>query len=224
MNAKRAVCTGIVAAVLGFGPTFASADPYFALFYGKAQTDLSQGELNTIAEDLTAALGGTPPTGVSDVNDTDTAWGAQIGYRFNRWVAAEIGYVDFGKPSYYANLVSDFGAGPEGYTVRSRFIVTGPTLAVVPTIPLGERFDLYARAGLFLAETRFQLGADFPPDSVTVDSRADTREWFGGLGFAWNINDNYAVRIEGTYFPEVGDDDETGENDIALIAIGVMFR
>src|SRR5690349_18336199 len=111
MNAKQVVATGIVAAMLGFGPTVASADPYFGLFYGKGMSDISRSALNRRAMDITVANGGTSPIGSSDLNDADSIWGLQIGYEFNRWVSAELGYVDLGKSNYVANLTSNFGAG-----------------------------------------------------------------------------------------------------------------
>jgi OOP family OmpA-OmpF porin len=224
MNAKQAVCSGIVAAVLGFGPTVASADPYFALFFGTGQIDLSQSDLNRVAANRTAQLGGTAPTGRSDLDDMDKVWGVQIGYRFNRWVAAEVGYVDLGRANYVADLTSDFGTGPFDYQVRGRFISSGPTLAVVPTIPLGERFELYGRAGIYFADTRFRVRTETPAELDSVEAKAGTQDLFGGLGFAWNINDSYALRVEGAYFLNVGDDDRTGETDVAMIAIGLAFR
>jgi hypothetical protein len=224
MNARQVVASGIVAAMLGFGPAVASADPYFSLFYGKGSTDISRGELNALAVDITSALGGTDPSGRSDLNDMDSVWGAQIGYRFNHWVAAEVGYVDLGKASYVANLVSDFGTGAEEYQARGRFISSGPTVAVLGMLPLGERFDLYARGGVYFADTRFRVRFEFFDQSLSAEMKASTQEYFGGLGFAWNINDDYGLRAEATHFLDVGDDDRTGEASVTMLTIGVLFR
>jgi hypothetical protein len=225
MNAKQVVASGIVAAMLGFGPTVASADPYFALFFGKGSLDISRSELNQLSVDLTVnALGGTAPTGSSDLNDMDSVWGAQIGYRFNRWVAAEVGYVDLGKANYVANLTSDFGAGPEQYQSRGRFISSGPTVAVLGMIPLGERFDIYGRGGVYFADTRFRVRFEFFDGFASAEEKAGTQEFFGGLGFAWNIGEDYALRLEGTHFLDVGDDDRTGEVSVTMLAVGLAFR
>lgn len=225
MNAKQVVASGIVAAMLGFGPAVASADPYFSVFLGKGTTDISRSDLNDLASDVTIAGGGTQPSGTSDLNDMDSIWGAQIGYRFNRWVAAEVGYVDLGKSSYVANLVSNFGIGNEAYQIRGRFISSGPTVAVLGMVPLGERFELYGRGGLYFADTRFRLKIELSGiDPISAEEKAGTQEFFGGLGAAWNINDDFGLRVEATHFVDVGDDDRTGEASVTMVGIGVLFR
>lgn len=224
MNAKQVVASGIVAAMLGFGPTAASADPYFGVFLGKGSLDISRAELNEVSVRNTLALGGTAPTGASDLNDMDSIWGAQIGYRFNSWVAAEAGYVDLGKANYVANLSSDFGMGVESYQSRGRFTSSGPTIAILGMIPLGERFDIYGRGGIYFADTRFRVRFEFADGFLTGEDKAGTQEFFGGLGFAWNIGEDYAVRVEGTHFLDVGDDDRTGEASVTMFAVGFVFR
>jgi OmpA-OmpF porin, OOP family len=226
MNAKQIVATGILATMLGLGPTVASAQegPYFGLFWGKGSTDISRSELNELSSDLTIAIGGTQPSGTSELNDMDSIWGAQVGYRFNRFVAAEVGYVDLGKASYEADLVSNFGAGNEAYQSRGRFTTAGPTVAVLGIFPIKEMFDIYGRAGLYFADTRFRVRFEFPGEILSAEEKAGTQELFGGFGFAWNINEDYAVRAELTHFLDVGDDDRTGEASVTMFALGFVFR
>jgi hypothetical protein len=228
MNLKQVIATGIVTTVLGLGPMIASAQegPYFGLFLGKGSIDISRSDLNQIASNLTQQIGGTAPTGTSDLNDMDSIWGAQIGYRFNRWVAAEVGYVDLGKAHYEASLVADFGAGNEAFGMRGRFTSSGPTVAVLGILPLGERFDIYGRGGVYFADTRFRFVADFAgiDDDQSVENKAGTQELFGGVGFQWNINQDWGVRAEGTYFLDVGDDDRTTEASIVILGLGIVFR
>jgi OmpA-OmpF porin, OOP family len=226
MNARQVIATGIVAAMLGLGPMIASAQegPYFGLFYGKASNDISQSDLNSLVADITVGIGGTNPTGSSDINDMDSIWGAQVGYRFNRFVAAEAGYIDLGKAAYTANLVSNFGIGNESYQARGRFLSSGPTVAVLGILPLGQRFDLYGRGGIYFADTRFRVRFVFSDGIASAEEKAGTQEFFGGLGFAWNISSDYAVRAELSHFLDVGDDDRTGEASVTTLGIGFVFR
>ena len=226
MNLKQVAATGIVTALLGLGPMVASAQegPYFGLFWGKGSNDISRGDLNQLSADLTTDLGGTTPSGSSELNDMDSVWGAQIGYRFNRWVAAEIGYVDLGKANYEADLVANFGAGNEPYQSRGRFTSAGPTVAILGILPIKDLFDIYGRAGVYFSDTRFRVRFVFPDQILTAEEKAGTQEMFGGLGFAWNINEDYALRGELTHFLDVGDDDRTGEASITMLTIGVAFK
>ena len=111
------------------------------------------------------------------------------------------------------------------YAVHGRFLSSGPTLAVLGTIPLGSRFEIYGRGGLYFADTRFRLKVQFSDGSEgQIEWKAGTQEFFGGLGGAWNINEDYSLRAEVSYFMDVGDDDRTGEASITTLAVGIAFR
>jgi OOP family OmpA-OmpF porin len=228
MNLKQVIAAGTVASMLGLGPMIASAEEgaYFGAFLGQGIIDVSRDDLNALMSNLTQDIGGTPPSGTSQLNDGDSVWGVQIGYRFNRFVAAEVGYVDLGKAHYEADLVSNFGLGNEAYGARGRFTTTGPTVAVLGILPIKDLFDIYARGGVYFADTRFRVKFEFanPDQVISEEQKAGTQELFGGLGFAWNINADYALRAEGTYFLDVGDDDRTGEASVAMLTIGFVFR
>ncbi|HEY3395020.1 MAG TPA: outer membrane beta-barrel protein, partial [Lacipirellulaceae bacterium] len=228
MNAKQVVTAGVVAAVLGFGPAAASAQegPYFSLFWGRSSTDIDKDDLDAVAVQIGTDSGGRNTAGSSSLNDADSVWGVQVGYRFNRFVAAEAGYVDLGKANYVGNLASDFGPVTSpvrlGYSVHQRFLSSGPTIAVLGMIPLGERFDIYGRGGIYFADTRYRIRAQSAgdPEGTSTEDKAGTQELFGGLGFAWNINDDYGVRAEATHFADVGDDDRTGEASVTILTVG----
>lgn len=230
MNAKRVITTGLLALV-SFGPLVASAQegPYFNLFYGVGQYDADQDDLNAIASSLIQTVGSNAPSGTSDINDQDSMWGVQIGYRFNKWVAAEIGYVDLGKYNYTAQLTSTFTANPDipdgTYTYQSsaRYLSSGPTIAAVGLFPIGERFDVYGRAGLLFAETRFRVKYDIGP-GYSLENDAGTQEYFVGGGFAWNFSEDYNVRTDATYFLDLGDDDRTTESSVFMLTLGIGFR
>jgi OmpA-OmpF porin, OOP family len=229
MNAKQIIATGIVTAMLGLGPTVASAQegPYFGLFWGKGRTDVDKSDLDAIAVNLATGAGGTNTAGASSLNDTDSVWGAQVGYRFNRFVAAEIGYVDLGKTNYTSELDANFGTPVlVGFDVDQRLLSSGPTVAALGMFPIGQRFDVYGRAGIYFADTRYRIKVQFvgDPEIISSEEKAGTQEFFGGFGFAWNINESYALRTELTYFNDVGDDDRTGETSSTLITLGVQFR
>lgn len=226
MNAKRVVAAGFVAAMLALGPAIASAQegPYFGLFLGKGLLDLSQSDLNALAARTTQPVGGSTPSGRSDLNDMDSVWGVQAGYRFNRFVAAEVGYVDLGKASYVANLSSTVGAVTQNFHYRARFQSSGPTVAVLGLLPIGERFDVYARGGIYFADTRFRTVVQRAATTTSTERKAGTQELFGGAGFAWNINDDYALKAEATYFLDAGDDDRTGEASVTMLTLGITFR
>ena len=156
----------------------------------------------------------------SSLDDTDPAYGVQVGYRWNSYIAAEVGYVNLGEGVYEAELSAlpiEFGA---------RFRSTGPTASVLGTLPAGEHFEFHGRIGAYYADTRYrerlvdlQTGEEF-----SIEFDGNSIDAFAGIGAAWNINASYALRVEYQRFFDVGDDDETPETDVDLLMFGVLFR
>jgi OmpA-OmpF porin, OOP family len=71
-----------------------------------------------------------------EFKDNTTTWKAFVGYRFMRFIGAEAAYVDFGKASDTLN---------GGNTVDAK--THGETLEVTGTLPLGDFFEIYGKAG-----------------------------------------------------------------------------
>ena len=232
MNQKNTRWMSKIAAqalVLGFVPATAAlaADSgfYFGITGGLATFDLpSKGSIDEFVEELFVDDGLVMES--SSLDDDDTAWGLQVGYRWNPYVAAEVGYVNFGTAEYWAT--------PEGVdadlSVRVRS--SGPTLSVLGMLPLGERFDLHARAGVYFADSRLRYREqNYDADEAySEEFKPSSENPFVGLGAAWNINDSYSVRIEYQRFFDVGGtvdvfgDKIDLETDIDLLSFSVLFR
>lgn len=205
---------------------------YFGLTGGATSIDTSgskQDRDEALALPIAAALEseGIDVLGIeSSLDDSDIGWGLQVGYRFNRYIAAEVGYVDLGEALYEAILTIDDGVETFPVEVSSRFASSGPTAAVLGILPVGERFDVHAKAGLYFADTRYRARVrdiEFNENLLHDEANAGEREVFLGLGGAWNINDSYSLRFEYQRFLDVGDDD-TAETDVDLFALSLLFR
>jgi hypothetical protein len=53
---------------------------------------------------------------------------------------------------------------------------------------------------------------------------ASETELFAGIGGAWNINENFVLRVEYQKFLDVGDEEKTGESDIDVFNVSVLFK
>ncbi len=118
------------------------------------------------------------------IDGNDTAAGVEVGYRISRYVAVQAGYHDLGR--YDATL--DLNCTvicplaqlfiPEVPMVAD---ITGWSLTAVPRWPLGERFAVFGKLGLF------EWGAD-------LKSRLDgsQRESFSGEDRLAGIGVEYA--------------------------------
>lgn len=205
---------------------------YFGFTGGATSVDMGGSKRDfdeTFALPLAEAflIGGVDVLSIeSSLDDSDIGWGLQVGYRFNRYIAAEVGYVDLGEALYEAILTVDDGVETFPVEASARFVSSGPTAAVLGILPIGERFDVHARAGVYLADTRLRSRVrdiEFADNIAHNEIDAGEQEVFVGLGGAWNINDSYSLRFEYQRFLDVGDDD-SGEGDVDLFALSLLFR
>ncbi len=188
---------------------------YFGVSGGLAAVDLpSKASIDQLFEDVGVAIES------SSVDDEDTAWGVQVGYRWNSYVAAEVGYVNFGTAEYQATPAGIDGA----VSLRARS--SGPTVSVLGMLPASEHFDFHLRAGVYFGDSRMRARAEdfITGDAFSEEAKSRSEDLFAGIGAAWNINDRYSLRLEYQRFFDVGDKNHTGETDIDLLSFSLLFR
>ncbi|HEX7115748.1 MAG TPA: outer membrane beta-barrel protein [Steroidobacter sp.] len=236
MNKRQRARLAVVAAAgLGLLASTAARSEqvgfYFGLSGGPVSVDLSKSEFDDALVTVFEDAGFASVAVDSTLDDSDQGWGVQVGYRWNRYVAAEVGYVNLGEALYEAELqLEDPLGGTAIIATDNRFQTTGIVASVLGMLPLTERFDVHARLGVYFADTRVRTRAvsiepDLPDTFMSVQTRSDSKDLFAGIGAAWNINDSYAVRLEWQRFLDVGDDDDLGdETDVDFISLSILFR
>jgi OOP family OmpA-OmpF porin len=189
--------------------------PYFGLGGGIGMMDLgSKRDFDNVA----TARFGSPAS--SSLDDSTDAWGLQIGYRFNRYVAGEIGFVDLGRGSYVAHYEPSFR-----YSVR--FLSSGPTLSVLGMLSLTDRFDIHGRAGLFFSDTRVRDRSEERSTGAfeSTEPKSSDKDLTLSVGAAWYINADYSLRLEYTRFLDVGKEGQIpAEFDIDSLQFSLLFR
>jgi OOP family OmpA-OmpF porin len=235
---------------------------YFGVWGGSgsvdmaSKSDLDEGFGAGLAEELDDAafidLNGTIPdlsddllyefalagVGESTLDDSVSVWGLQLGYRFNKYFATEVGYAKLGEASYrlpaavnvtVTHLASGASITDNFEAERAAvFTSAGPTISALGMLPIGQHIDLHLRGGIYLADTRLtnrirDVETDFANVSHDRTDASET-ELFAGLGGAWNINENFTLRVEYQKFLDVGDDQKTGESDIDVFNVSVLFK
>jgi OOP family OmpA-OmpF porin len=139
------------------------------------------------------------------LDDTDSGWKAYLGYRFNRYLAAEAGYVDLGEASFSTTIVS----APPGTTPTPPFPIhatataKGVLLSGLANLPLTQSMFAFAKAGVF--HWRATFTEQIPTTGVTRLTRTEekTNPMFGA-GLQWHFTPAVAARLEWERFKAVG--------------------
>lgn len=135
---------------------------------------------------------------LASCEDTDTSWKLLGGYRFNRYVAAEASYIEWGEVTA-STSTAQVAAEQHSYG-----------LAAVGTLPIGERFELFGKAGFLTTE---QETRRITPNPSTLNR--DETELHFGLGAKYAFTRNWALR---------GEWEKTDKLKIELLSIGVEYR
>jgi OOP family OmpA-OmpF porin len=192
----------IVAGLLlstGPAPAFAQDDAGFYVGGGIGQSELKD------------ACDGDGLT-VTDCDDTDTAWKLFAGYSFNKYFAVEGGYIDFGEASLTGTeLGIPFSATAEAW---------GITAHAVGALPIWEGFSIIGRAGAVFWNVDTEVSAL----GLTASEDDDGISLAVGAGVQWMFGRNFGIRAEYEFFDGIGDDETTGESDIQVLSLSVLFK
>jgi OmpA-OmpF porin, OOP family len=164
----------------------------------------------------------------ASTDDSDIGYQASFGYRFNRYVAAELGLAQYGSLTSTGHAEVDLANDDAGFvpaTLEYSFDVGGPLISVVGMLPLGEKFEVYARLGYLFASVEREFSSRVGGQrGVGGSAKGDAQEQVYGVGLVWNINQVYAIRGEYQVLNDVGDASRTGTEDLKTIALGMIMR
>jgi opacity protein-like surface antigen len=154
--------------------------------------------------DLAASLGQP-----SSCDDKDIAFKIYGGYRITPWLAGEIGFTNPGKTTA---TIGSANAEIKGWLV--------PIYAVGILPIANDRVWLMAKAGGVYWDLK--ASASDPGGSF---SQSDNGFSFAyGVGAQYNFNPHLGVRAEFEVFHDVGNESTTGQGDIRMWSIGVVWR
>jgi OOP family OmpA-OmpF porin len=176
-------------AILGMASAMAFAGPALAQdtgFYGGLSFGQSSADVDC--------------SGLPQCDDSDTAWRILGGYRFNRNLAVELGYTDFGE-------VSAGDGGANNVTAEA----TAFELVAVGSLPLSNEFSVYGKIGMF----RWDVDATGTGVFAGSESDSGTDVTFG-VGVQYDFTRQLGLRGEWQRY--------SADEDIDVISIGVVFR
>ncbi|HEY5760356.1 MAG TPA: outer membrane beta-barrel protein [Steroidobacter sp.] len=169
--------------------------------------------------------------GELSADETDVGWNFSLGYRVNKYLAAELAYVDSGEASLVEHFRPLSGipvSSPvteinRSYTVTSR----GPALSVLGSLPLGSKWEVFLRGGVLFAKQEVEsrttaiggtvinpppIDRDFSDEVVTV-----------GAGVQWAFLPRWSARLEYQRTDDLQSNEIMGESRIDQASLSVLF-
>jgi OmpA-OmpF porin, OOP family len=210
---RKTICLLLVlspALLPAAGARAQSQGPYFGAGVGSSNATFNSSDFSL----------GLPQVSESQ---TKTSTGAKVfaGFRFNRYVGAEVAYVDLGTFKYH------YDGGAAG-SADLDYKVSGFTLSGLVILPMSGEFFFFGRLGAFgsTAKTSFpsasgNVGASFA--NAGSDSSGKTNLYFG-IGAQYDFTRPFAARVEYENYGEVGDSKDTGRANVCLISASLLFR
>ena len=120
-----------------------------------------------------------------EVDSDSTAFRITVGWRFNEHLAVEAGYHNFGRFDQTLDV--------QGTPIDVSLKADGFTLGGVGTLPLGDRFFLFGRAGAYFWD------GDGDINDVTTATPEDTNLYFGA-GARMTLTDRLSLTADGSHY------------------------
>jgi OmpA-OmpF porin, OOP family len=207
----RLMATVAALAVTWSPTTFADDDAgwYAGFNAGQSRAKIGDGR-------ITEGLLGDGFTTTSISND-DHHFGFKVfgGYEFNRYFALETGYFDLGRFGFTAHTT------PVG-SLRGDIKINGANFDLVGSVPIAEKFSLFARAGLNYAQAKDSF---IGTGSVAVINRSPHKwdpDYKFGFGAEYDFTRTVGMRIEAERYRI--NDAVGNKGDVDLFSAGLVFR
>jgi OmpA family protein len=221
LAALTAVTSGCASNPGSWNPANIAQEPHIYAGAAVGQSKYDDNKAETDAN-FQGALGVPIVSSTSTLDNTDTGFGAVLGYRLAPFFGTEIAYYRFGKEKYNANLIGTVSSGNIPIQLGFSAKTTAVGVSGLAFLPIRENWELFARGGLLLASTDIDTTLTAQGTTNGSSGSADSSDFFVGAGGSYYYNDQWEFRVEYQRFLDVGNSD-TGEVDINLYGLQVLY-
>jgi hypothetical protein len=232
MNSFRATLLAPFLGVVLFGamPVHA-AEPglYVGFLYGDSSKDFDAGPFAAITTAFYDDIDFVADARAPSQAEKGESYGFLAGYRLNQYLAFEGGYVYLGKHSYRESATGFFipddpelPPSAEDWSVSFTSRSKGFALSALGILPISYSWEVYGRAGVFLASNTLSFYANSPSFSGPLRTQfsESSTDWLAGVGISLSLAEVYQIRAEFTRIFDAGKP-VFGEADVDLINVGI---
>ncbi len=234
-NASSTIMTMILAvagAVLNTSARAEVSGLYFDLSLGQANySDFKKSEYDALTAstlDSFVTSGDIASWSIdsSKLDKGATAFSAATGFRVNPYLAFDIGWLSTGQAQYRANVTAD--SNP--YLGKISMSASGPTIAIMGMLPIGDKFEIRGRAGALFGRSFLDGYLQWPTGNDSYSVGEKSTDPFAGLSFAFNFTEQVSVYAGWQRIFNVGGDFTVGtttnsvKSDVDNVLVGITFR
>jgi opacity protein-like surface antigen len=173
-----------------------------------------------------------PATTGSSTDDRDTTFSAAVGYTFNRYLSFELSYADLGEStnSQFSTFTvasalqgSNVTFTPLTFRFDQKLSTETLSVSVLGTLPLSERWTLFARGGYGFSESEVKIRASFSaPNSIPAATRRDFKsdDFVAGAGVGFKLSQRWLLRADYERLFDAG----AGSLDVDRFGLSAIYR
>jgi len=144
---------------------------------------------------------------ISNCDHSDTSFRGNVGYQFDKYWSAELGYTSFG--TLFKSHDNNFNANQKA----SAWTVSG-----IGTLPFGNRFGVFGRLGV----ARYSTDNSGTVQGVPVKDEKKIKP-YAGVGAKFDITDRFLIRAEYQWLPDMSRVDGA-KDDVQGLYAGATYR
>ena len=167
-------------------------------------------------------------------DEQSTGWSVGVGYRLSRYLAVEVGRMDFGEKTFVPEndpVTLNSLNVTHRTLVHARVENRGNYFALSGSFPIKDHWEPYATLGAVRAETtaatriRSVSNSTGATLSEAESSLSDnSTETMFVLGVRYTVGNRYAIVLEAMAIPDLGSEEVTNDGDLKSLSLGFQYR
>jgi hypothetical protein len=232
MKSRIALITAL--ALVAGSAVAADSGFYTGLGMGYSKMNINEGKLDNALDSFLDSTESGLFVANSNSDQYSTPYSIFVGYKFMKYLAVEVAYLDMGSSNYKARIDYDTGDGiDEGVgKVTGDWHAKGWPVSALGIWPINDMWSVFGRVGVFMGDMKVTAKAvgddtywECGSDCLIAkghDSDGST-EFFGGVGVDAAFMDTWAARLEWQAMPSVGNDD-TGSGNFNNFMFSILYK
>jgi OOP family OmpA-OmpF porin len=227
MNFSKRIAAVALCAGGAFAGAAQAADVgwYVTAFGGEASAgNVEQAALDQQLLDFFGLAGLGVVEATTSLDDSDTGFGAGVGFQVNEHFAAELAYVDLGETSYDATGTVTDGISnfPADFALSQS--AEGPVFSLLGFLPVGERFAVFGRAGIALMSVDADVAVSIDGEPAAAEASTTRSNGVYGLGVEYSMSNRFGLRLAWDRYAGVGDEELMDDIDVDLFTLAVRYN